>query len=221
MSEDLGRQGVGMTSLRTRERMVRRLREQGIRNSAVLEVMRNTPRHLFLDEALAQRAYEDSALPIGHSQTISQPYIVARMTELLLADGHCEEVLEIGTGSGYQTAVLAQLVGRVYTTERIRTLQTKARKRLYSLRLRNIHYNHCDGAMGWDTHAPYGGILCTAAPVEIPRDLQDQLAPGGRLVIPVGGGIQYLQVVRRTDAGFEVEIADPVRFVPLCSGIVR
>lgn len=210
-----------MTSQRTRERMVRRLQEQGIQDAAVLEVMRNTPRHLFLDEALAQRAYEDSALPIGHAQTLSQPYIVARMTELLLAAGPCGAVLEVGTGSGYQTAVLSQLVKRVYTTERIKPLQVKARRRLRALRMNNVQFSHSDGGMGWDTHAPYDGILCTAAPHKIPQDLMSQLALGARLVIPVGDDTQHLQVVVRTATGFEVETIDEVRFVPLRSGIVR
>ena len=213
-------QGIGMTSLRTRERMVARLRELGVRNPSVLEVMRDTPRHLFLDEALSQRAYEDTALPIGYSQTLSQPYIVARMTELLLADGPVDDVLEIGTGSGYQTAVLAQLVGRVYTTERIGPLQALARERLRSLRLGNVRYSHSDGSLGWDTHAPYSGILCTAAPEDIPAALTSQLAIGGRLVIPVGRDIQDLQVARRTGSGIEVESKDKVRFVPLLSGLL-
>jgi protein-L-isoaspartate(D-aspartate) O-methyltransferase len=210
-----------MTSQRTRERMVRRLQDQGIRDMAVLDVMRHTPRHLFLDEALAQRSYEDDALPIGYSQTLSHPYIVARMTELLLADGPRSTVLEIGTGSGYQTSVLAQLVKRVYTTERIKPLQAKARRRLRSLRINNVQFSHTDGGMGWDTHAPYDGILCTAAPEEIPQDLLDQLAVGGRLVIPVGGDTQHLQVVVRNPDGLDIETIDEVRFVPLRSGLVR
>ncbi len=221
LGDSLDARGIGMTSQRTRERMVGRLREQGIADQAVLDVMRNTPRHLFLDEALAQRAYEDSALPIGYSQTLSQPYIVARMTELLLSAGARENVLEVGTGSGYQTAVLAQLVGRVYTTERIKPLQSKARQRLRSLRLNNVSFSHSDGGMGWDTHAPYDGIICTAAPAEIPQDLLDQLAVGGRLVIPVGGDTQHLQVVVREANELVVETVDQVRFVPLRSGLVR
>ncbi len=221
MATSLDQKGIGMTSQRTRERMVKRLQEQGITDQAVLEVMRNTPRHLFLDEALAQRAYEDSALPIGFAQTLSQPYIVARMTELLLAAGPLKQVLEVGTGSGYQTTVLSQLVGRVYTTERIKPLQAKARQRLRSLRMSNVQFSHSDGGMGWDTHAPYDGILCTAAPEEIPQDLLEQLAPGARLVILVGGDTQHLQVVVRQPGGFEVETIDEVKFVPLRSGLVR
>jgi len=213
--------GIGITSQRTRERLVQRLRDQGIVNTAVLDVIRNTPRHMFVDEALAQRAYEDSSLPIGYSQTLSQPWIVARMTELLLENGPMNKVLEVGTGSGYQTAVLAQLVGEVYSVERIRPLQKKARARLRTLRLNNVHLRHADGGMGWESQAPFDGILATAAPEEIPPDLPAQLAVGGRLIIPVGLAAQYLQVVIRTPTGFETTIYDPVRFVPLRTGLVR
>lgn len=213
--------GIGMTSQRTRERMVKRLREQGISNAAVMDVMRNTPRHMFVDEALAQRAYEDSSLPIGYSQTLSQPYIVARMTELLLAAGSLQRVLEVGTGSGYQTAILAQLVDRVYSVERIKPLQSKARQRLRSLRLNNVQLAHSDGGMGWEQHAPYDGILASAAPEQIPEQLLAQLAVGGRMVIPVGIDTQHLQLVVRTPGGFESEIVDEVRFVPLRPGLVR
>jgi protein-L-isoaspartate(D-aspartate) O-methyltransferase len=210
-----------MTSQRTRERLVQRLREQGIVNTAVLDVIRNTPRHMFVDEALAQRAYEDSSLPIGYSQTISQPWIVARMTELLLELGAVGKVLEIGTGSGYQTAVLAQLVGEVYSVERIKPLQNQARQRLRRLRLKNVHLRHADGGMGWDTEAPFEGIIATAAPETIPPELMEQLGVGGRLIIPVGVDSQFLQVVTRTPDGFETATHDPVRFVPLRSGLVR
>jgi protein-L-isoaspartate(D-aspartate) O-methyltransferase len=210
-----------MTSQRTRERLVQRLREQGIRSADVLEVLRSTPRHMFVDEALAQRAYEDSALPIGYSQTLSQPWVVARMTELLLEQGPLERVLEIGTGSGYQTAVLAQLVGQVYSLERIRPLQEKARKRLRSLKLKNVQLKHADGGVGWQSEAPFQGIVATAAPETIPADLLSQLDLGGRLVIPVGVETQYLTVVTRTAAGFETVTHDEVRFVPLRSGVVR
>ena len=187
-----------MTSQRTRERLVRRLRDQGIVSTAVLDVIRNTPRHMFVDEALAQRAYEDSSLPIGYSQTLSQPWIVARMTELLLEDGPMNKVLEVGTGSGYLTAVLAQLVGEVYSVERIRPLQKKARARLRTLRLNNVNLRHADGGMGWKNEAPFDGIIATAAPEEIPPELPEQLAVGGRLIIPVGVATQYLQVIIRT-----------------------
>ncbi len=213
--------GIGMTSQRTRERLVQRLREQGITSTEVLEVIRNTPRHMFVDEALAQRAYEDSSLPIGYSQTISQPWIVARMTELLLATGPVDRVLEIGTGSGYQTAVLAQLVGQVYSVERIKPLQDKARKRLRELRLKNVQLKHSDGGVGWESQAPFDGIVATAAPESIPPDLLAQLGMGGRLIIPVGVDTQYLTVVTRTAAGLETETFDEVRFVPLRSGLVR
>jgi protein-L-isoaspartate(D-aspartate) O-methyltransferase len=210
-----------MTSQRTRERLIQRLVEQGIRDYAVLDVIRTTPRHLFLDEAMAHRAYEDVALPIGFQQTLSQPYIVARMTELLLAAGPRRRVLEIGTGSGYQTAILAQLVEEVYSVERIKPLQQKARQRMRQLRLRNVHMNHADGGMGWPERGPFDGILSAAAPERIPMDLLEQLAPGGRMVIPVGGADQQLQVVTRTADGFETESIEEVNFVPLRPGTVR
>jgi protein-L-isoaspartate(D-aspartate) O-methyltransferase len=213
--------GIGMTSQRTRERLIKRLREVGIGNSVVLEVILNTPRHLFVDEALASRAYEDTALPIGHGQTISQPYTVARMTELLLAKGMPENVLEVGTGCGYQTTVLAQLVGRVYTVERIEALLQQARQRFRTLRLGNIRTKHSDGSWGWPGYAPYQGILVTAAAGEIPRPLLEQLAVGGRLVIPVGEqGSQRLAVITRTHDGFEQEDCERVSFVPLLGGEV-
>jgi len=213
--------GIGMTSQRTRERLIQRLVDQGVSNMEVLDVIRTTPRHLFLDEAMAHRAYEDVALPIGFQQTLSQPYIVARMTELLLAAGPLQRVLEIGTGSGYQTAVLAQLVEEVYSVERIKALQQKARQRMRQLKLRNVHMNHADGGMGWAERGPFDGIMATAAPERIPEDLLQQLAPGGRLVIPVGGQSQHLQVVTRTHEGFETEIVEAVYFVPLRPGTVR
>lgn len=213
--------GIGMTSQRTRERLIQRLVDQGISNMSVLDVIRITPRHLFLDEAMAHRAYEDVALPIGFQQTLSQPYIVARMTELLLAAGPRERVLEIGTGSGYQTAVLAQLVGEVYSVERIKALQQKARQRMRQLKLRNVHMNHADGGMGWAERGPFDGIMATAAPERIPENLLQQLAAGGRLVIPVGGDSQHLQVVTRTHEGFETDIVEAVNFVPLRPGTVR
>jgi len=210
--------GIGMTSQRTRQRLIQRLVDQGISDPAVLDVLRTTPRHLFLDEAMAHRAYEDVALPIGFQQTLSQPYVVARMTELLLAAGSRSRVLEIGTGSGYQTAILAQLVDEVYSVERIKPLQQKARQRLRQLKLRNVHMSHADGGMGWEEGGQFDGILVTAAPERIPEDLLLQLAPGGRMVIPVGSDVQHLQVVTRTHEGYETEIVEGVFFVPLRSG---
>ena len=213
-------QGIGMTSSRTRERMINRLMEQGISNNKVLDVMRNTPRHIFMDEALASRAYEDTALPIGYNQTISQPYIVAKMTELLLeSSGRLAKVLEIGTGCGYQTAVLAQLVDHVYSVERILPLQKKAKDRLWSLKLKNVSYLYSDGGWGWMDHAAYDGILVAAAPPEIPEKLLQQMAVGGVMVIPIGkGGSQQLQRVTRTENGYEIEGLEPVVFVPFLSG---
>ena len=213
--------GIGMTSQRTRERLIQRLVDQGIDNQQVLDVIRTTPRHLFLDEAMAHRAYEDVALPIGFQQTLSQPYIVARMTELLLEGGAPERVLEIGTGSGYQTAILAQLVDEVYSVERIKPLQQKARQRIRQLKLRNVQMNHADGGMGWAERGPFDGILAAAAPESIPQELLQQLAPGGRLVIPVGGETQHLHVVDRTLEGFETTVVEAVYFVPLRPGTVR
>ncbi len=215
-------QGIGMTSQRTRSRLVQRLQDQGITDPQVLDVMASTPRHIFIDEALSHRAYEDTALPIGFNQTISQPYIVARMTELLLAEGPMRKVLEVGTGSGYQTTVLAQLTDQVYSVERIRPLQEKARKRLQLLSLRNVHLRHTDGGMGWAERGPFDGILVTAAPEQVPPELLQQLAVGGRLVIPVGGRQQELKLVtRQSETEFTSEVLEAVKFVPLLSGTVR
>jgi protein-L-isoaspartate(D-aspartate) O-methyltransferase len=199
--------------------MVNRLREQKIRNQQVLNVMSTIPRHLFVDDALASRAYEDSSLPIGLSQTISQPYIVARMTELLLENAMPKTVLEVGTGSGYQTAVLASLVSQVYSVERLGELQHRARRCLQQQDLHNIEYLHSDGGWGWPDHAPYDAILVTAAPDEIPPELLKQMAPGGVMVIPVGAGRQQeLTKVTRTERGFEAEVIEAVTFVPLLTG---
>mgnify|MGYP002733438182 CR=1 FL=1 len=216
----LSHRGIGMTSQRTRERLIQRLYEEGLSDARVLEVIRRTPRHLFVDEALAHRAYEDTALPIGHNQTISQPYIVGRMTELLLAAGPLDKELEIGTGSGYQTAVLAQLVERVFSVERIQALQDRAKERLLELELRNVVFRWGDGWEGWPALAPYNGILVTAAASQVPQALLEQLAPGGRLVIPVGGNgqDQQLLLITREEQGFNRQVLDPVRFVPLLSG---
>jgi len=208
-----------MTSQRTRDRLVTRLREEGIRNEAVLDVIRNTPRHLFVDEALASRAYEDTALPIGYNQTISQPYVVAAMTDLIIS-GHPQKVLEIGTGSGYQAAVLASLVPKVYTVERIEPLAVQARQRFRKLGLRNIRASYADGTGGLPDFAPYDAIITTAASEEIPQALLEQLSPdGGRLVIPLGGrDRQTLTLVTRDADSYQQEDLDPVIFVPLLSG---
>jgi len=213
--------GIGMTSERTRERLVRRLVEEGIRDQRVLEVMRNTPRHLFVDEALASRAYEDTALPIGHGQTISQPYIVARMTEALVAAGPLDRVLEVGTGCGYQTAVLAPLVRRVYTVERIQPLLEQAKQRFRVLKLRNIQARYADGGLGLPEYGPYDAILVSAAPAGIPKALVAQLRPGGRMVLPVGQGEQQVLVlVLKQEEGYETRILERVIFVPLLEGLV-
>ena len=217
--DGLMHRGIGMTSERTRERLIQRLREEGIVNQNVLEVIRRTPRHLFVDEALAHRAYEDTALPIGNNQTISQPYMVARMSELLLEDGPLDKVMEIGTGSGYQTAVLSQLVERIFSVERIKVLQDRAKERLLELNLRNVVFRWGDGWEGWPALAPYNGIIVTAVATDVPQALLDQLAPGGRLVIPVGAGdVQQLMVIVREDHGFARRVIGNVRFVPLLNG---
>jgi protein-L-isoaspartate(D-aspartate) O-methyltransferase len=211
-------QGIGMTSQRTRDRLIARLKEQGIKSIDVLTVMKELPRHLFVDEALASRAYEDTALPIGHGQTISQPFIVAKMTEILLAGIAKQKVLEVGTGSGYQTAVLSRLVDRVFSVERISPLQNQARERFYQLKLNNIKLKHSDGSWGWEDNGPYDGIIVTCAPEQVPESLLQQLAPGGRLVIPVGGESQSLRVIDRNGNQFEETELDAVSFVPLLSG---
>jgi len=211
--------GVGMTSQRTRNRLTDRLREQGIVNEAVLQVMASTPRHLFVDEALAHRAYEDTALPIGNSQTISQPYIVARMTELLLQDVPPTSVLEVGTGSGYQTAILAQLMDQVFTVERISALLDRALGRFRQLGLHQIKSKYDDGHLGWAEKGPFDAIIVTASPREVPAALLAQLRAGGRLIIPVGDAeTQTLTLVTRRDDGFETTSVEPVRFVPLLGG---
>ncbi|HDK38375.1 MAG TPA: protein-L-isoaspartate(D-aspartate) O-methyltransferase [Thiolapillus brandeum] len=209
-----------MTSERTRDRLVRQLWNEGIRDGRVLQSMRQVPRHIFVDEALASRAYENTALPIGRSQTISQPYIVARMTEALLSGETIDTVLEVGTGSGYQTAVLAPLVRRVYTVERIAPLLEQAKQRFRLLKLRNIHPKHSDGGMGLPEFALYDGIIVTAAPEGIPLSLVEQLRPGARMVLPIGGvRAQALVKVTRTNKGYETEMLEPVNFVPLLGGV--
>lgn len=214
------KQGIGMTSQRTRNRLVDRLREGGISDQRVLDIMRLTPRHVFMDEAMASRAYEDTALPIGYGQTISQPFIVARMTEILLQQpGLPGKVLEIGTGSGYQTAVLAQLVDQVYSVERISHLSSQARQRLHSLQLYNVHYRLGDGYQGWEKHAPFDAIIVTAAPETVPRQLLQQLTAGGRMVIPVGKPLQQrLLLITREEDGFNEQGLDWVSFVPMVKG---
>ena len=213
--------GIGMTSLRTRQRLVKRLQEQGITNPAVLEVMERTPRHLFVDEALASRAYDDTALPIGYGQTISQPYIVARMTEVLLEGDAPAKVLEVGTGSGYQAYVLSQLVKELHTVERIAGLVVQARNRFRSLDARNIKVKHSDGSWGWPENAPYDAIIVTAAPRQMPPGLLEQLRVGGRLIAPVGTqGDQRLMLYSRSDAEIASVELDNVAFVPMLGGVV-
>ena len=212
--------GIGMTSARTRERLVRRLREEGIVSETVLNRIREVPRHLFVDEALSSRAYEDTALPIGHGQTISQPYVVAKMTEAVIAGGRPDKVLEIGTGCGYQTAVLAGLAGTVYTIERIGPLLRKARERLAGLGIHNVRFRHGDGWAGWKANAPYDAIIVTAAPPETPQALLEQLADGGRLIIPVGPrSHQELLEIQRQGDQFEEHLLGHVIFVPLLPGL--
>jgi protein-L-isoaspartate(D-aspartate) O-methyltransferase len=214
--------GIGMTSARTRERLVQRLQEQGISDERVLDRIRSVPRHLFMDEALATRAYEDTALPIGFGQTISQPYIVARMTEQLLAAGPVRRVLEVGTGCGYQTAVLSPLVEEIYSVERIAGLLGRARRTLRELKIRNANFRHADGNIGWAARAPFDGILVTAAPHAVPDALFEQLSVGGRLLAPVGPeGRQELFRYTKTEKRVERESLGAVSFVPLLSGLQR
>lgn len=210
--------GIGMTSQRTRDRLVKRLRERGIASEQVLGVIGSVPRHIFIDEALAHRAYEDTALPIGHNQTISQPFIVALMTQALFNRPRAV-VLEIGTGSGYQTAVLAALAEKVYTVERIAPLIERAAARFRALKLRNVRMRNADGNVGWADQGPFDSIIVTAAARHVPGALYDQLAIGGRLVIPVGDeGLQELLIIDRDDAGFSEQSLESVRFVPLLRG---
>lgn len=217
--------GIGMTSQRTRNRLVQRLREKGISDESVLAAVAAVPRHIFIDEALAHRAYEDTALPIGQGQTISQPFVVALMTQTLL-DRPRARVLEVGTGSGYQTAILATIgkldgrVGKVFTVERLGSLIDRARERLAAMGVRNVRFRHGDGYQGWPEEGPFDGILVTAAPRVVPDALLEQLAPGGRLVVPVGADtIQDLTVYDRTERGVERRTLEQVRFVPLVKGI--
>ena len=210
-----------MTSQRTRDRLITRLREQGIVDERVLEVMAAIPRHLFVDEALAHRAYEDTALPIGFNQTLSQPYIVARMTELAREHGSLGRVLEIGSGSAYQSIVLAQFASEVYAIERIKPLLEKARQRLRALKVRNVRCLHGDGFNGWAEFAPFDVILCAAAPEALPTGLLEQLSPDGFLLAPVGGGHQNLVRAWLGDEGLEREIIEPANFVPMVPGLQK
>lgn len=209
-----------MTSQGTRDRLVERLRSKGIRNEKVLQAIAAIPRHEFVDEALSSRAYEDTALPIGLSQTISQPWVVARMTEAILDGGSPEKVLEVGTGSGYQAAILACLVPKVFTVERIEKLLKQARRRFHKLGLHNVYTRYADGHLGWPSQAPFDGIIVTAAAVEVPEELIRQLRIGGVLVIPVErAGIQRLLAIRRTEEGIDETDLGGVIFVPLLSGL--
>jgi protein-L-isoaspartate(D-aspartate) O-methyltransferase len=214
--------GIGMTSARTRARMVERLREQGIRDEVVLSALNAVPRHIFVDEALAIRAYEDTPLPIGSGQTISQPWVVARMTELARNGRELGSVLEIGTGCGYQTAVLAQIAGEVYTVERIAALVNKARRNLQSLKLRNVRLKHGDGSTDLGEELAVDAIVVTAGTANVPTALLKYLKPGGRMVLPLaspGEGVQRLTVIEAGPAGFREQTFDAVRFVPLLPGL--
>ena len=220
MSTPNNHAGIGMTSARTRDRLVQSLRDQGITDLRVLEQIRNTPRHIFVDEAISSRAYENTALPIGWGQTISQPYIVARMTEALLQGGSPGKVLEVGSGCGYQTAVLAPFVEKVFAIERIEPLVKRAKQNLAELGVRNVRLKHGDGFKGWASQAPFDGIIVAAAPLSLPDALVAQLAPGGRLIVPVGpeGQQQLLRLTKR-ESGLHREVLGPVAFVPLLPGI--
>lgn len=213
--------GIGMTSQRTRLRLIERLRAQGISDETVLQAMSDTPRHLFVDEALAHRAYEDTALPIGFNQTLSQPYIVAKMTELAVQAGRPKRVLELGTGSGYQSAVLSRLADEIYSVERIKPLLDKARARLRKLKSRNVRCRHGDGFEGWEEFAPFDVILGAAAPETVPERLLSQLAPGGILLLPIGGDSQKLVQITLTEEGFEEIVIEDVFFVPMREGLQR
>jgi len=215
--------GIGFTSQRTRDRMIHRLAEQGIQDERVLDTFARVPRHLFVDDMLQTRAYEDVSLPIGEGQTISRPWVVARMTEVLLeneAERPVRRVLEVGTGSGYQAAILSQLVDAVFSVERIQVLLDRARRRFEALDYRNVRTRYSDGGWGWASQGPFDGIVVTAAPRDIPEPLLEQLAPGGRLILPVGGqrGKQLLTVVTRERLGFTRRTISDVTFVPFLSG---
>ena len=222
LSQQLNFNGIGMTSLRTRERLLGRLMEQGIKNMQVLDIIRSIPRHIFLDEALSHRAYEDVALPIGYGQTISQPYVVAKMTEIVSAARRLKNVLEIGTGCGYQTAVISRIAEKVYTIERIKPLLDRAKKNLKLLGIRNVEFKHDDGSLGWEERAPFDAIITTAAPQMVPSELYQQLSPEeGSLVIPVGvDNQQDLKHIVKSGQNIRTENLGSVRFVPVLTGLV-
>jgi len=212
--------GIGMTSQGTRDRLVTKLRNDGIKDESVLKAITQVPRHEYVDEALLSRAYENTALPIGQSQTISQPWIVARMTEALLSVGKPKKVLEVGTGSGYQAAILSHLVPTVFTVERIDELLKLARRRFHRQRLNNIYVRYADGHLGWPSQAPFDGIIVTAAAMSVPEELLEQLSMDGLLVIPIEkNGQQRLITMRRTEDGFEESDLGAVVFVPMLSGL--
>lgn len=219
MKFDESQRGIGMTSERTRERLIDRLKEQGIKSQIVLDQIKKVPRHIFVDEALSSRAYEDTALPIGHGQTISQPYIVARMTEVLLNHVNGNKILEIGTGCGYQTAVLSPLFKKIYSVERINPLLVKTKKRLRSLGIYNVNYRHDDGWNGWEKYGPYDGIIVAAAAPRVPEKLLHQLEIGGTLIMPFGEKEkQELVIVYRDGDNFDYKRLGAVSFVPLVKG---
>ncbi|OUU73760.1 MAG: protein-L-isoaspartate O-methyltransferase [Methylococcaceae bacterium TMED69] len=213
-------QGIGMTSQRSRNRLVSKLREMGIKNEKVLDIVAETPRHIFIEEALASKAYENSALPIGYGQTISQPFIVALMTQVLIESGQMRKVLEIGFGSGYQTAILSRVSGQVFGVERLSSLVERAREKIWELKISNIHLRHGDGMMGWEGHSPYDAILVAAAPSFVPEELLNQLSEGGRLIIPIGiNENQKLMLYSKTDNEIVEKEIQAVKFVPLLPGI--
>ncbi len=209
---------IGGKSKRSGELLAQKLQAEGINQPIVLQAIANTPRHIFVPEILAHKAYDNTALPIGQGQTISQPYIVAKMSELLIADGQPENILEIGTGSGYQTAILAQLTDKVFSVERIKSLQWQAKRCLRAMDLHNVAMKHGDGWQGWASKAPFSAIIVTAAPTSIPQALLEQLADGGRLVIPVGEQNQILKIITRQGDTFHEQQVEAVRFVPLVPG---
>lgn len=212
-------QGIGMTSQRSRNRLVSKLRDMGIRNEKVLNIVAETPRHIFIEEALATKAYENSALPIGFGQTISQPYIVALMTQVLIESGEMKKVLEIGFGSGYQTAILSRVSDQVFGVERLSSLVEKAREKIWELKINNIHLRHGDGILGWEHHSPFDAILVAAAPSFVPKELLNQLGEGGRLIIPIGiNEKQKLMLYTKTKKEIVEKEIQAVKFVPLLPG---